>query len=149
MSLTWIVEGQVAAMGMPWPGDVDRLVKRGIRAIVSLTSRIPEDLPRDDVRHLHLAIRDFHPPTQDQLAEACDFIDAAHGAGTSVVVHCGAGLGRTGTVISAWLVRQGRSGEDAIDEVRQRRPGSVETPAQEHAVLTFAIMQAKARKKSS
>jgi len=146
VSFTWIVEDRVAAMGMPWPGDVERLAGDGIRAIVSLTSRLPDGLPHDDVRHLHLAVRDFHPPTQDQIAEACAFVDAAHADGVPVVVHCGAGLGRTGTIIAAWLVTQGRSGDDAIDEVRQRRPGSIETRAQEHAVLTFAIMREKQAK---
>jgi atypical dual specificity phosphatase len=149
VNLTWIVRGQVAAMGMPWPEDVERLVADGFAAIVSLTSRPPEGLPRDDVRHLHLPIRDFQPPTQDQIAEACAFIDAAHAAGGPAVVHCGAGLGRTGTIIAAWLVTQGRAGDDAIDEVRRRRPGSVETPAQEHAVLTFEIMREKAKRKRS
>jgi len=146
VSFTWIVEDRVAAMGMPWPEDVERLARDGIRAIVSLTSHLPDGLPHDDVRHLHLAIRDFHPPTQAQIGEACAFIDAAHEAGTMVVVHCGAGLGRTGTIIAAWLVTQGRSGDDAIDEVRRKRPGSVETAAQEHAILTFEIMRAKKAK---
>ena len=137
MSVTWIVE-RVGASGMPWPDELDALVESGVRALVSLTQRVPEGLPRDDLRHLHLPVRDFSPPTQDQIARAVAFIDDVLEGEGAVVVHCGAGLGRTGTILAAWLVTQGRSPEDAVDEVRRKRPGSVETPAQEHAIWMFA-----------
>jgi atypical dual specificity phosphatase len=54
------------------------------------------------------------------------------------VVHCAGGLGRTGTVLAAYLVHRGRSAEEAIAEIRRQRPGSVETPAQADAVRQFA-----------
>ena len=51
--------------------------------------------------------------------------------GEPVAVCCGAGLGRTGTVLAAVLVRRGLPAREAIHEVRAQRPGSIETPEQE------------------
>ncbi len=65
-------------------------------------------------------------------------IDDALAHGEAVAVHCGAGLGRTGTLIAAWLTTQGRTADEAIAEVRARRPGSIESEAQSAAVRTFA-----------
>ena len=55
----------------------------------------------------------------------------------AVGVHCGAGMGRTGTFLAAYLVSQGMTAHDAIAEVRRLRPGSIETPAQERAVAQY------------
>jgi atypical dual specificity phosphatase len=137
VSLTWIVERQVAAMSMPWPEDVAALARRGVAGVLSLSERVPEGLPAPGMSHRHLAVRDFTAPTQTQLAEAVAFMDDVLRGGGAVAVHCGAGLGRTGTVVAAWLVCRGWSADDALREVRRRRPGSVETPEQEEAVRRF------------
>jgi len=41
-------------------------------------------------------------------------------------VHCGAGLGRTGTVLACYLISRGLCAEHAIDRVRDARPGAIE-----------------------
>jgi atypical dual specificity phosphatase len=138
VSLTWIVERAVAAMPLPWPEEFDELPGLGIAGVISLTERLPEGLPHPRLRHLHLPVPDFTAPTQAQLAEAVDFADGVLAGGGAVAIHCAGGLGRTGTVAAAWLVRRGRSADDAIREVRRRRPGSVETDEQEDAVRAFA-----------
>ena len=64
----------------------------------------------------------------------CDSVSA----GRPVGVSCGAGLGRTGTILACYLVSQCFSAEEAINKVRVRRPGSIETREQEDAILAYA-----------
>lgn len=58
-------------------------------------------------------------------------------AGDNVLVHCRGGLGRAGTVAGCLLIEMGLSQEDAIERVRQARPGAIETAAQEQYVRGF------------
>ena len=138
MNFDWIVEGKLAAMAMPWPEDLPQLRRHGITAVLSLSDRAGPHIADAGFAHLVIAVRDFHPPTRAQLDAAVEFIDTHTRKGAACAIHCGAGLGRTGTVAAAWLVRHGRPAEAAIAEVRRRRPGSIETDGQEAAILAYA-----------
>ncbi|HYH92348.1 MAG TPA: protein-tyrosine phosphatase family protein [Candidatus Saccharimonadales bacterium] len=51
-------------------------------------------------------------------------------AGSTVVVACLGGYGRTGTTVASLLVRAGLTPDDAIARTRACRPGTIERPAQ-------------------
>jgi len=87
---------------------------------------------------VNVPVPDMEAPTDRQLDHVLDTIRKANGSGMGVAVHCGAGLGRTGTVLAAYLVAQGQQPRAAIETIRRLRPGSVETIEQERAIEALA-----------
>ncbi len=59
--------------------------------------------------------------------------------GARVLIHCRAGLGRTGTVAARLLVEHGLDPEAAILRVRQSRPAAIETAGQEAYVRALRL----------
>jgi len=59
------------------------------------------------IERKHVPVGDFSPPSAEDFATACDWLDeVASLPGTVVFAHCRAGLQRTPTVLAAWLARR-------------------------------------------
>jgi atypical dual specificity phosphatase len=138
VNFSWLVDGRVAGMARPVPADAGWLREQGVTAVLSLTERFPPPMEGLEVRHL--PVRDMESPTLEQIRDAVAYMRAVVAAGGCVVAHCGAGMGRTGTILAAYLVGEGFPPERAIAEVRERRPGSIETLDQEETVFRYADM---------
>lgn len=135
LNFSWIVEGRVAGMGHPSAKDLAWLKAQGVTAILSLTEKEP-DLAGFEV--LRIPIVDMTSPTIEQLHRAVGFIREIVTKGGAVVAHCTAGMGRTGTILAAYLVAEGCTVDEALRRVRRLRPGSVETSEQEWVLIAFA-----------
>lgn len=141
-NFTMVIDGVLA--GMERPGsrspllkDLEFLKDQGIGAIVSLTldPLEPALIQEFGLRYLHLPIPDFSTPSLEQAHAFGDFLRRAEGDGLATLVHCGAGQGRTGTMLACALVQRGRKALEAIRELRKLRPGYIETPEQEAFVF--------------
>ena len=133
---TWVVDDTVIAMSHPSDRELSALVACGVTHIISLTVHPPsaERMAAQELTHIHIPFPDMSAPSMGMMTQFVDTLSALVSKGRKVAVHCGAGLGRTGTMLACYLVSTGLSAERAISEVRLRRPGSVESYAQEHAV---------------
>ncbi len=80
-------------------------------------------------RHHPIRDRDV-PATDDAWAALLDELGRYLADGARVMVHCRAGLGRTGMLAASLLARAGLSADAALAAVRLARPGTVETEAQ-------------------
>ena len=79
------------------------------------------------MRFVHAPIVDYEAPDTGQIDAIADAVDDR----TPTYLHCLAGLGRSGTVAAALLVRNGSEVGEAIQLVRRARPGAIQSAAQE------------------
>lgn len=116
------------------------LSDQGIKAIVSLHERALDIGPLREFAfdYLHMPIEDFTAPSQLQIDEVIQFMQGQLDQDRRVMVHCQAGIGRTGTILACFLVRRGMDAKRAISEIRHLRPGSMEVYTQEYCVFQYA-----------
>lgn len=136
----WVVEGRIAALPMPSRQEMHALRQAGFGLVINLTEKPgPTAMAAaEGLRGFHLPLEDMQPPDQEQIAEFVALVRRTLREGRPVAVHCMGGLGRTGTMLACFLVAEGMKPWAAIDYVRERRPGSVQTEEQEAAVVRYA-----------
>lgn len=140
-NFSWVVKGSLAGSGRPMTrGEFDWIVSQGVQSVVTMTEdALPAQWVSEAVEYLHVPTPDLTAPDLERLAGAVDFIHAQIKDGRAVAVHCAAGLGRAGTVLACYLVKHaGYTAGRAITEIREKRPGSIQSESQELAVEFFA-----------
>jgi atypical dual specificity phosphatase len=137
----WVEDGRL--LGCAYPrreAALATLARQGVVVLVNLHERAhdPDRLAAHGLVEVHLPVADFTAPAPAQIDRGVAEIDRALAGGSRVAVHCGGGLGRTGTLLACYLVRHGLDPAEAVARVRAARPGSIETAGQVAAVAGYA-----------
>lgn len=131
----WVIPGHFLAGEYPGNFDeegtrrrLDALLEAGLDTFINLTR--PDELPSyekslNEQARLYertltchnFPIADRGLPTASQMTAILDTIDAALAANHKVYLHCWGGVGRTGTAVGCYLVRHGRTGAQALEQL--------------------------------
>jgi protein-tyrosine phosphatase len=130
------VDGRLWRGAAPTEEGLEALAAGGVTTVVDL--RAEEGVETHDalrarleVNRFHLPLRDGQAPTRHQVEQFLEVVERSPGR---VFVHCGAGVGRTGTMAAAHLVATGQAtGGRAVVRNLAVGPPSVEQ-------LAFAVL---------
>jgi hypothetical protein len=134
------------------PDHSSAVAEVGGRAIIvclteahELDDRYPDYLRwlrRPDAEALWWPIHDLHAPTLDRMLPFVDDLVARLRRGDDLLIHCAAGIGRSGTTAVCVLLRLGADLEDALVTVSHHRPAAgPEVGAQRALVERVADLQ--------
>ena len=149
---SWVVENELAALAHPATGqglawNVQYLLDAKVKTLFTLTlTPLDQSIVASyAIKNIHMPVKDFGAPSMEQLQTFVSETQEAISSGGAGAIHCAAGMGRTGTFGAAYLVHKGMTSQEAIDKLRELRPGSIETTVQEDAVHDFEKFLAKSR----
>jgi atypical dual specificity phosphatase len=131
VKIDWIEPDVLAASSIPVKAqDLQSLHQQGIRAIISLTEYpitnfkdiTPELLSELNITYFHSPVPDQYPPNKLQAQDILNFLEQMKSQGRAVLIHCHAGIGRTGTILHLYYLGQGFSLAEARKQVKLCRP---------------------------
>ncbi|RAL22267.1 hypothetical protein DL240_10460 [Lujinxingia litoralis] len=142
--LGWLITGVLG--GSPRPGlhrddleDLHALVELGVAHLIDMRAEVtpPPREPVPGLRGHYFPVVDMEVPELPEMARWCVRIEDWLAQGQPVVVHCEAGLGRTGTLLASFLIYHGVAPDQAIKLVRRVRSGSIQSDAQTAFLFEF------------
>ena len=130
MKISWIEPDLLAASDIPLGAkDIHSLYQQGIRALLSLTEQplftqreiTPTLLTDLDMAYFHVPVPDQYPPTHEQAYAISQIIAHAVSEKRPLLIHCHAGVGRTGTILHLYYLERGYTFEEAKAQIRRTR----------------------------
>lgn len=118
-NLWWAIPGRLAGVRMPTTDELSQLQQAGVGAIVSV---FHEDAnisfyQQANIPFIWLPIAIDSVPNPIQVEEFFNFVEYQNQLGRGVAVHCSTGKHRTGTMLTAYLIRCGWAYLDALQKI--------------------------------
>jgi hypothetical protein len=143
---------------------MDKFLEAGITTFIDLTQShelVPYEAVLKEqaqaygliVTNERISIRDYGTPPLETMTRILNTIDNALASGQRVYVHCWGGVGRTGTTVGCYLVRHGKTGEQALNQIAEwwqevpkhvTHPHSPETDEQREFIRNWREVSAAA-----
>jgi protein-tyrosine phosphatase len=106
-----VVDDMLWRGAAPSTKGLEALAANGVNTVIdlraeSVSAQEVQTLERLGVRLVRIPMRDGQAPNAGQVSAFMKAVDSGRGR---VFVHCGAGVGRTGTMAAAYLVRSGNA----------------------------------------
>ncbi len=115
----------------------EKLRTEGLEADLSL-EETKIDAPFGAKYYLWLPLPDHTAPTPEQLDLGVTFLQKMVALGKKTYVHCQHGHGRAPTLVAAYLIKQGKTAQEAMDFVKSKRPSIHLDQPQVDALIAFS-----------
>ena len=138
-NFSWLIENKLAGSAIPTSIDeIKWIQEQGIKSIVTIREEPLDEDWISEMNYLHVLSDDMGVPSFDDLKTSVDYVHEKIQNNEPVMVHCLAGLGRTGTILACYLIKYKKmSAEDAIQHVREKRHGSIQSFVQEELIFQY------------
>lgn len=108
--LTWVTDQLAVGYAPMSHVQLESIEEQGVDAILNLCGEFCDlhDIEKDAGFEVHyLPLEDEEAPGLIELEKTLEWLDEAIYLGKKVLIHCRHGIGRTGTVLNAYLLRRG------------------------------------------
>lgn len=115
----------------------ERLKQEGIDADISLEEE-RVDAPFGVQFYTWIPVKNHTAPTKEQLDFGIATLEKLVGMKKKIYVHCQNGHGRAPTIVAAYLIKQGREVDEAIEFIKSKRPSIHLEEIQKEALREFS-----------
>ena len=152
-NFSWVIPTVLAGISIPKrKEEIEAFKFMNIGLVVSVLEEETLDPSwfDNDIKNIHYDVVNYCPPTMNDLLEIIEEMENVIKMGKGVVVHCGGGVGRAGSVLACFIIKHGLTGEikentypvmsgsEAIAKIRELRPKSIETEKQENFIKEYS-----------